>query len=138
GQIQWAKPEMKATYDAIATEIGQQLKTQFGITATSAPSPLMIEGKPYPVPIIQGETQAGGRQWFAVDKDDIFTSKDGKTWEHWASFETTKKFNNNSQVNSFFDQFRNDQAYTKKEQRIQAYDAKVQENDPTGKHKQRY
>ncbi len=106
GQVQWAKPKMKATYDAIATEIGQQLKTQYGITATSAPSPLMIDGKPFPVPIMQGETQAGGRQWFAVDKDDIFTSKDGKTWEHWASFESTKKFNNTSPVNAFFDQFR--------------------------------
>jgi len=137
GQIQWAKPEMNATYDAIADEMAQQFKIQLGIDLTSERSPLKIDGKAYPTPIFQG-TAPGWKNsyYFAVDQEDIFSSLDGKTWQYWNSFDTVAKFKETTPVNEFFNQFRTESAQTNKENRIQYYQQKKAKKDPEGKHKQ--
>ena len=137
GQIQWAKPEMKKTYDAIASEVTEQLRSQFDITTTSAPSPLMIDGKPYPVPVFQGKGKDWKNTWyFAVDQGDIFASSDGKNWQQWQKFDTVAKFKETTPVNEFFNKFRTVPVQTKKEARVQDYQDKEQSLDPDGKHKQ--
>ena len=137
GQIQWAKPEQKATYDAIASEMAEQLRSQFNISTTSAPSPLMIDGKPYPVPIFQGKGKDWENTWyFAVDQGEIFASSDGNNWQQWQKFDTVAKFKETTPVNEFFNKFRTIPVQTKKEARVQDYQDKKQELDPEGKHKQ--
>jgi len=137
GQIHWAKPEMKATYDAIGDELEQQFKSQMGIDLTSERSPLKIDGKAYPTPIFQGKAPGWENSYyFAVDQGDIFASPDGKTWQYWNSFDTVAKFKETTPVNEFFNQFRTQPTQTKKEKRVQDYQQKKAEKDPEGKHKQ--
>lgn len=137
GQIHWAKPEMKATYDAIGDELAQQFKSQMGIDLTSERSPLKIDGKAYPTPIFQGKAPGWENSYyFAVDQGDIFASPDGKTWQYWNSFDTVAKFKETTPVNEFFNQFRTQPTQTKKEKRVQDYQQKKADKDPEGKHKQ--
>lgn len=137
GQMHWAKPEMKATYDAIGDELAQQFKSQMGIDLTSERSPLKIDGKAYPTPIFQGKAPGWENSYyFAVDQGDIFASSDGKTWQYWNSFDTVAKFKETTPVNEFFNQFRTQPTQTKKEKRVQDYQQKKAEKDPEGKHKQ--
>jgi hypothetical protein len=138
GQVQWASNDMKKTYDAVAGQFQNELKSQYGINITSAPSPLMIDGNPYPTPIVQGETEGGSKAWFAFDKDEIFTSTDGKNWEQFGSLKTKTKFKTDTKVNQFFDQFRSTQEtpeMTARQKRAAEYQAKKAEKDPENKHK---
>ena len=138
GQIQWANADMQKTYDAVAGQFQNELRSQYGINITSAPSPLMIDGEPYPTPIVQGETEGGPKAWFAIDKDEIFTSTDGKSWEKFGSLKTKTKFKTDTKVNQFFDQFRSEPEtpeLTARQKRAAEYQAKVAKNDPENKHK---
>ncbi len=136
GQVQWAKPEMKATYDAIGDALVHQFKSQMGIDIVSERSPVKIDGKAYPTPIFQGKAPGWENSYyFAVDQGDIFASSDGKTWQYWNSFDTAPKVKETSPINEFFNQFRTQPTLTKKEKRIQDYQQKKAEKDPEGKHK---
>lgn len=107
GNLLWAKPDMEKTYNAIADEFGQQLKTMYGIQPESAKTPLKINGKPYPVPVFRGKAEGWNESWyFTLDQGDIFSSADGNTWKYWKSVDTVKSFDGSTEVNRFFDQFR--------------------------------
>lgn len=121
GSIQWADKDQKATYDAVADSIANELRSM-GIQVTSESSPLMVNRVPKPVPTfrakLEGERatlqeefmgiEKGGEveQWVTVNKNDVFTSTDGKSWYQWKSIPTKEKFKTETAVDRYFNQFR--------------------------------
>lgn len=126
GNIQWSNPDQKATYDAVAGQLANELKT-LGIQVTSESSPLVINGVPKPVPIFKAKlgindlyaefmgTKKDDRpeQWVTVNKGDVFTSTDGKTWYQWKTIDTKAKFKTETAVDRYFNQFRTTQSGTR-------------------------
>ena len=106
GSIQWADKDQKATYDAVADSIANELRSM-GIQVTSESSPLMVNRVPKPVPTFRAKLEGGdAEQWVTVNKGDVFTSTDGKSWYPWKSIPTKEKFKTETAVDRYFNQFR--------------------------------
>jgi hypothetical protein len=113
GAIQWSNPEYKATYDAVAGQIANELQN-LGIQVTSESSPLMVNRVPKPIPTFRAMLEGGeAEQWVTVNKGDVFTSTDGKSWYKWKTIDTKAKFKTETPVDKFFDQFRTKQSGTR-------------------------
>jgi len=125
GTFVWSNPNYKATFDAIGGELTNLLSSE-GVSPTSLPTPIMIDGAAKPVPMIQGRftdgSENGGqpllagvqlkgndRTWFVVNQNDIFWTNDptgSGGWQYWKSIDTTAKFKDSNEIDVYFDAFR--------------------------------
>lgn len=109
GTFVWSNPNYKATFDAIGGELTNLLSSE-GVSPTSLPTPIMIDGAAKPVPMIQAVMDGqGGRVWLTVNQNDIFYTSDptgSGGWQYWKSIDTTAKFKGTNEIDTYFDEAR--------------------------------
>ena len=110
--IEWADPEIKKTFDAIAGQFSNLLQER-NVTPSGPATPLMVGDEMYPVPVFTATFNGGKETYlYTIDRGEIFASRDsGKTWQRQLEVNSNRDFANKafterSAVNQYFDQFR--------------------------------